>query len=308
MKCKKCQKDAIAFLRYANIKLCEEHFAEFYEKRVKKFCESRKLVNPGEKLLVAISGGKDSTACLHALARIFPGKNELVGFYINLGIGYEGYSDEGQRICEENCKKIGIDFHPFNLKKEYGFGVEDIRLKRRICSDCGRIKRYVTNKVAYDLGCDKAVLGHNLDDEIAFLLINMAAGSLLQMERTGPATETNRSLKLVGRIKPLYLCTEKDDMLYCESIGAKYYHSYCPYGQNITQHVFKQAMNHIEDSSACTKIRLMNSFLEKIKPLIPKQEVVVKACTRCGMPTTLDVCSFCKLVERQQGKTAENRE
>ena len=91
-KCDRCEKKSVIELLYGPHWLCKEHFLHFFEKRVKKTCRANKLVSPGEKILVAYSGGKDSAVTLYLINKIFGGRNEIQALLIDEGI--EGYRDK----------------------------------------------------------------------------------------------------------------------------------------------------------------------------------------------------------------------
>ena len=86
-RCKKCNKPAIYRVRYARLWLCPKHFVEFFERRVKKTIDDYKLIRGVKRVLVAVSGGKDSVAALYVLNKFKEIYGyELLGVTIDLGI------------------------------------------------------------------------------------------------------------------------------------------------------------------------------------------------------------------------------
>ena len=125
------------------------------------------LIGEGDRIAVAVSGGKDSYALLHileALRKRAPVKYELVA--INIDSGYPGYRAD---IIEEHLKEHGFTHH---MEKTNHYEV--IREKRRpdssYCSFCARLKRGVLYTLAQRFGCNKLALGHHLDDFVETLL------------------------------------------------------------------------------------------------------------------------------------------
>lgn len=150
-----------------------------------------------DKILVVISGGKDSMALWHILAS--EGYN-VTGMYINLGIGH--YSDKSQQVVESFAQKNGLELIVKDIKKEYGLDIYKLSklLKRSTCSICGSIKRYLFNKVAYDGGFSAVATGHNLDDEAATLLGNVLSWEEGYLARQSPVLESTHP-KLVKKSK-----------------------------------------------------------------------------------------------------------
>lgn len=298
-------------------KFCKEHFIKYYERKVEKVIKKIQLEN--KKILVAVSGGKDSMALAFLLNKF----SKQYGFNMRLlfiDLGIHEYSKKSKEVVERFAKKHSIKLNIINAKKEI-FSIDEVnelkeksikerrrekektrqiqkhpRLPKPICSYCGLIKRYLINKFAYENGFDYVAIGHNLDDELAFLFMNMTNQNLEQLLRTNIVTETNKKLKLVGRIKPLYFCSEKEDMVYCLIKSIKFYNGECPHATNSTQIAFKHLINNLEQEKPGFKLNFLSTFL-KLKQNLKqgqryKQEV--KQCKICGYATTLDVCAFCR--------------
>src|SRR5207253_829150 len=123
-----------------------------------------------DRVLVAISGGKDSLALWHALLRL---GYQADGMYIRLGIGE--YSERSQAKSEAFAAKHGLRLHQVDLAADHGFTIPQMRNQRegKPCAACGTVKRYHFNKVAVDLGYSVVATGHNLDDEAATLFGNV---------------------------------------------------------------------------------------------------------------------------------------
>ena len=107
MKCKKCGDKAVINMRQHNMGLCKDDFLQWLPEQTQKFIEKYKMFSPDEKILVAVSGGKDSLALWDILKIL---GYQADGLYIALGID-EGinYSAESQRLTEKfaNAHEIG---------------------------------------------------------------------------------------------------------------------------------------------------------------------------------------------------------
>jgi len=284
-------------LKYARLWVCKKHFVEYIQRKVRKTCEKYELLPEKGKLGVAISGGKDSLACLHLLNTLF--KHKLLAIHINLGIN--SYSGMCSQICTNFCKEMGIDLVTLELKKEYGFSAKDLkRIDRKVCSLCGVVKRYLINKVAHENGCKYIATGHNADDEASLIMMNFLSGNIEQMARLGPKTQSVEELRLVGRIKPLYRNLEFENKLYCDISGIQYVKMLCPVASisEQKQYQMKDLLNTLEKRMPEIKLRIITNFLKKIKPVLKQPKMEVKTCKLCGYPTITDVCKFCRIVDK----------
>jgi tRNA 2-thiocytidine biosynthesis protein TtcA len=161
------------------------------------------LIAEGDRIGVAVSGGKDSYAMLHmleTLRRRAPVRYELVA--INIDSGYPGYRVD---IIEEHLREHGFVYH-----MERTTHYEIIKEKRHpdssYCSFCARLKRGVLYSLAQQLGCNKLALGHHMDDFVETLLLNQFfVGSLKAM---APSMLADNGQTTV--IRPLVYVAEQD--------------------------------------------------------------------------------------------------
>lgn len=162
-----------------------------------------RLIEEGDRVLVAVSGGKDSYTLLHILAELkrrAPVKYELMA--VNIDSGYPGYRGD---IIEEHLQEHGFSYH---MEKTDHYGI--IKEKRRpgssYCSICARLKRGVLYTLARQFRCNKLALGHHLDDFIETLLLNQFfVGSLKAMAPGMLADDRQTTV-----IRPLVYVEERD--------------------------------------------------------------------------------------------------
>ncbi|MBO8161653.1 MAG: adenine nucleotide alpha hydrolase family protein [Thermosipho sp. (in: Bacteria)] len=294
MKCQLCKSEAI--LR--SPRLCETHFIEYFERKIGKFIDKYRLKN--KKLLVTISGGKDSVVISYVLSKLKEKYNlSLEYFFIRLGIPY--FTEKSEEIAKNVTDKIGYPLTIYDLKEKEGFVIPDIKYKP--CSYCGMIRRYILNRYAYENEFDYIVMGHNLDDEVFFIFNNLFGKNIPQIQRTGPLTETIKEKKLIGRIKPLYYLTEEEILLYAKLNNLPYIGCACPNSIESTQKKFKSNTVFTREQ----KLNLVYSILE-IKKYLPEEEIEIKFCEKCGYPTTSNVCKFCRTKEKtQKGELKQKR-
>ncbi|MDR7401432.1 MAG: ATP-binding protein [Armatimonadota bacterium] len=295
LRCDRCGEPAAVDVRRHRTTLCGPHFVEWFERQVQRAVTSERMFTPQDRVLVAVSGGKDSLALWDALLRL---GYQATGLHIHLGLG--GYSDASQRACEAFARARGAPLLVAHLPTVAGAGVEDLARAtgRAPCSACGLSKRYLFNKIALDQGFDVVATAHNLDDEAALLLGNLIAGQPDALARMAPVLEAGP--RLVRKVKPLYRIAERETAAYCVLRGIDYILEECPRSVGARQLLIKEALNLIEANAPGSKQALYWNFLEHVRPALERQRppVTLRACAHCGQPTTAEVCAFCRMTER----------
>ncbi len=285
-RCKICGRKAYVILNSPKITLCEKHFKEYFERRVESTMKRYKMMEDVSRLLVAVSGGKDALALVVALKNL---GYDFDCLHINLGIG--DYSEKSEKIARKQCEILNRNLHVVNLRSLVGKGIGEVRTGRKVCSYCGLTKRYMMNKFAWDMGYDALATGHNLDDESSFILSNIIHWNIDLLARQGPVLKEGK--KLVRKIKPLYEISEFMIEMYAKLSGIEYQIDTCPYSQGAKSSDYRRIINEIEKLSPGTKISFVRGFL-KNKGIFKAEEIQLKECKICGMPTTSDICSFCR--------------
>ena len=294
MKCKKCGRKAVIRLRAHNISLCKDDFLSFVLNRVRQTIKRYRLFHPGERILVAISGGKDSLAVFDILQRLgYP----VEGFHIDLGI--DGFSQRAREIAVRFLAERRASVHLYSLQEEVGASVPQIasQLRRPPCSLCGMMRRYIMNRFACENGFSALVTGHNLDDEGATLLGNLANWQIGYLARQSPLLPATHP-RLVKKVKPLILLSEREVLAYCLLRDIKYHEERCPHSKGATSLRHKEVLNLLEYYSPGSKIRFYQEFIKNqgIFPSLEPHEM--RECVVCGFPTTRDKCQFCTVLEK----------
>lgn len=169
---------------------------------LRKAIENYNMIEEGDKIAVALSGGKDSITLLmglKALQRFYPKHFDLIAISVNPGFDFFDSS-----FLEETCKKISVEFVQAESHiKEIVF---DIRKEKSPCSLCANLRRGILNSTAIEHGCNKLALGHNEDDVLETFFLNMLyAGNLSTF---APVSYMDRSK--VTLIRPLIYAPEKE--------------------------------------------------------------------------------------------------
>ncbi len=164
------------------------------------------MIEDGDRLMVCVSGGKDSYTMLHllrGLSKRAPVKFEIV--VVNIDQGHPGYPADRLR---KYMREEGYDFHMIE-EDTYSIVTEKIPEGKTFCSLCSRLRRGILYRVAKELGATKIALGHHRDDILQTLLLNLFfAGQLAAMPPKLMAKEGN----IV--IRPLAYAAEEDISAY----------------------------------------------------------------------------------------------
>jgi uncharacterized protein (TIGR00269 family) len=284
--------------------LCQDHYVEWVLNRTEETIRSFKMFSRGDKVLVAVSGGKDSLSLWDILLRL---GYEADGMYINLGIGGE-YS-----LKSQECAQTFADAHPqselivVDIKEIYGMSVPELARSRRkgrgrkVCSLCGLIKRHEMNRVASEREYDVIVTGHNLDDEAATLLGNILNWKVEYLEHQYPLLASTHP-GLARKARPLCKFYEREMAAYALIRGIQYIYEECPHAVGAKSILYKELLNRLEMEMPGTKQRLYLDFLRaKERGAIrfqPPPMGELHPCEICGQPTSAPgKCAFCRLWE-----------
>jgi uncharacterized protein (TIGR00269 family) len=299
VKCRRCSDQAVIEVRRHRAAFCRDCFLHHCVEQVRRTVDGQQMIHSGERVLVAVSGGKDSLAVWDILLDLGYAAD---GVYLGLGIGE--YSDSSAGYARAFAARRGARLIEVDLGTEVGFTIPLAaeRVHRSPCSACGLSKRHLLNRVAVDEGYDVLVTGHNLDDEAAVLLGNVLQWSMEYLARQQPVLP--ESPGFARRVKPLVALGERESAAYCVLKGIDYIVDECPMAVGNRHLRYKEALNAIEEQSPGAKATFFAGFLERVQPLLgdlaTEEKAKVGTCSRCGSPTTAEVCAFCRLQDRAQ--------
>jgi tRNA-5-methyluridine54 2-sulfurtransferase len=290
MRCASCRGPAVIEVRRHHSAFCGTCFVRSVRGQVERALRHYDMIVPADRVLVAVSGGKDSLTLWDILLDL---GYDATGLYLGLGIGdYSSRSGETTRAfaAERGAQLVEVD-----LERDYGFDVPTAGRKgsRSTCAVCGLSKRYVFNRAALEGGFDVVATGHNLDDEAATLLGNTLRWKTDFIARQSPALPAKDGM--VRKVKPLYRLSELETAAYAFLRGIEYVVEECPLVTGNTQLRYKEAMNAIERSSPGTKAQFFLGYLDRGARLFTAEDGAdLQACERCRQPTTGRFCAFCR--------------
>jgi len=295
VKCRKCGNSATIELRRHNAAFCVDDYLEFFRNQVREAIRKHRMFTRDERVLVAVSGGKDSLALWDVL---IDDGYDTTGLYLDLGIF--DYSVESKAKCEAFAARRGARLLVSRVADEVGGPVPVIKqvTRRPPCSGCGLSKRYLMNRVALDHGLPVVATGHNLDDEAATLFGSVMHWRTEALPRQSPALASTHP-KLVRRVKPLYRLSERETAAYAFLRRIDYIVEECPFAAGATSIAHKEVLNRMEDASPGAKHNFLFGFLDKARAAFERlEDVSLQECARCGQVTTSTVCAFCKLADQ----------
>lgn len=298
MKCRVCREPAVIDIRRHNSNFCAEHFLRLCRDQVAKAIKRFSMLEPGDRVLVAVSGGKDSLALWDLLVEL---GYEADGLYVGLGI--DGYSDVSGEYVHRFVEERGLRLVEVDLRADEGFDVPTAAAvtKRVPCSACGLSKRHLFDRAAREGGYDAVATGHNLDDEAAVLFGNLLKWQTDYLGRQRPVLPARNGFP--RKVKPLVRLTERETAAYCILRGIDYQVEECPMAAGNKHLGFKETLNDLELRSPNAKHDLYFGFLERGVDRFdsaqdPDGDVTLVLCAECGAPTTGEVCAFCRLAAR----------
>lgn len=169
--------------------------------KMRKAIEDYNMINEGDKIAVALSGGKDSIALLYALKNLqlfYQKKFEIMAITVNPG--FDGFDT---KLLERIASKVNVELTI--VQSDIKQIVFDIRKEKNPCSLCANLRRGILNSTAKEYGYNKIALGHNEDDVLETFLLNMIyAGNLSTF---APISYMDRSDMTL--IRPLIYTPEK---------------------------------------------------------------------------------------------------
>lgn len=300
IKCRLCREKPVITIHENRRTLCRKHFIEYFERKVRKTVRVYDFFKKGENVLVACSGGKDSTTALHLINKLAKERRADVSA-LAIDVSIPNYSKRNLENLRKFCRKEKIKLHETSFKEEFGYPISKIisLLKSKgidynACTLCGILRRYLLNKKAKELKADKLVTGHNLDDEAQSVLMNLFKSNMKVLSRLGPKSYSLKGF--VPRIKPLYFMTEQEIEKYSRLMKFPVLYRSCPYSSDAFRRSVMKMLDDFDRRYAGTKHSIVSSFLELLPLLRRGKKGRLGFCRMCGEPAANEVCKSCELV------------
>ncbi len=303
MRCRKCGEKAVINMRQHKLALCGAHFLEWVPGQVEHAITKYHMFTRHDRLLVAISGGKDSLSLWDILTRLGYAAD---GLYIGLGIdGGVDYSDNSLNYARSFAQEHNLLLHVKDVKAGYGVSIPELAIRThrgryKPCSVCGLTKRHIMNQLAREGNYDVLLTGHNLDDEAAILFGNTLSWVGSYLVRQGPVLQADRP-GLVRKVKPLCRMYEREMAAYAYLRPIPYIEDECPHAEGSTSIYHKELLNKLEADRPGAKLSFYLSFLQAkqsglFSATADERADLVHQCNECGQPTSAPgLCAFCRM-------------
>jgi len=310
-KCAHCKNVIIIQRRYSGENLCPDCFQKNIEQIIYKTISKYKMLKPKDRIVVALSGGKDSIALLYNLNNIQNRTHHsepLIALTINEGI--EEYRENSIKKAKEFCHKYDIEHKIISFKEKIGYTLDEIiNLKKNspdyqyACNYCAAIRRRLLNDVAKELGGTVLAMGHNLTDFAETYLMNILYKRLNIIANQYFFKEENKEISqyFIKKITPLIRIPEEEIFLYANIKKFDYYPSHCPYREK-DPIIRKRVLNFIQECKKYSpeiEFNLLNGFLELSETLYnQKVKENYNSCQLCGYPCgNGKICTYCSYLE-----------
>ena len=300
--CDKCSNQAAYTRKYSGQSLCSGCFSNSILRKTAKTISKYKMIQNGELVAVAVSGGKDSLALLYIMKQMSDAHNFRIKA-VTIDEGIAGYRDEALQIVRDFCGKIGVQYSVFSYGELFDMTLDealDVRDEKiSSCSICGTLRRRAMDHAASHIGADVIATGHNLDDVLQTFIINMLSGDTGKIGWMGPDTSSN----MPRRIKPFSEIYESEIVFYAFANNIPFQSEPCPHMNEGIRTEIRQFLNSLESDHSGIKNSMYQSILRvshAVKNDVQKRRTV---CKRCGSGCTGEICSACSVILSLKGKT-----
>lgn len=211
------------------------------------------MIEPGEKIAVGLSAGKDSLTLLCALAelrRFYPVPFELIAITVDMGFSGGVDFSPVQKLCEE----LNVPYHivPSEIYKI----IFEIRKEKNPCSLCAKMRRGALHRAAHDLGCTAVALGHHFDDAVETFMLNLFFEGRLGC--FSPVSYLSRTqIKL---IRPMLYLPEKDIRYFASKANLPVIKSPCPADGNTQREEMKKLLASLDRQHDGLRYRIFGAM------------------------------------------------
>jgi uncharacterized protein (TIGR00269 family) len=301
--CSKCDRDAIYLRRYTAERLCGVCLVDTTTDRARRTINRLKMLREDDRIVVGVSGGKDSAVLLDVLSRIeqaYPNA-ELIPVTIDEGI--RGYRDQALVTAQDLVKRLDLELVVKSFRDLFGMTLDqmagDESKENRVgaCSYCGVFRRKALNTVAQEMRGSVVATGHNMDDEAQTVIMNIMRGDGKRIGRMNRFRE-RAVAGFIPRVKPIMELTERDVVAYAHYRELPYHDIPCPYAREAYRNDLRRFLNDMEYKRPGTLTAILHSG-ETMSSAINSTEHSLEpnACIRCGDPSPSVVCKACEMLD-----------
>ena len=317
MDCNRCDEPAVMHAAYSGAHLCQGHFVESVETRVRRRVRRDDLVSGDatpeapQTWLIGLSGGKDSVVLTQILHETFAEDPRIELVCLTIHEGIEGYRDKSLEACLDLTDDLDIPHEVLEYDEEFGVRMDDVveddPENMAACAYCGVFRRDLLSGYATDIDADLLLTGHNLDDEAQTALMNFLEGDVAQIAKhfdasLGPLSERRESEHFVPRAKPLRDVPEKEVALYAHLRDLPAHITECPHSSEAYRGEIQQLLYGLEENHPGTRHSILAGYEELAGIVAERYDdsedgAELRSCRECGSTTTREICRKCALLE-----------
>ena len=260
------------------------------------------MLRYGDRVGVAVSGGKDSTSLLYVLSKIMKGHGSEL-FALTIDEGIQGYREEAVRNAEKLAHDLSVPLLVSSYKEFFGFSLDEALkerdergVKTTSCAVCGPLRRRSIDLAAEKLGVNVVATAHNLDDVLQTFYINLYAGDTERIAWLDPQFRAMTSEFKLRRIKPMIEIYEQELAFFAYLNNLPFQSESCPYMNEGIRTEIRLHLNDLEQKHPGIKYSTLKTVLEISAGLEvdDAKKKKVQRCESCGSVSTGPICSVCQ--------------
>ncbi|MDG7022739.1 MAG: TIGR00269 family protein [Nitrososphaerota archaeon] len=302
MDCSRCRAHPAYYTRrYSGESLCPGCFVGSVVEKVGRTVADHRMLRRGQRVGVAVSGGKDSLSLLKVLHDL--GGYDLVALTVDEGV--EGYRDEAIEHVKTVCGGLGVDLVLVSYRELFGFSLDqalDWEDEREVssCSMCGVFRRREIDEAAARAKVDVVATAHNLDDHVQTFMMNLLHGDVDRLAWLDPSGGGDGIP--VRRVKPFTEVYEEEVALYALLSKIPFQGTSCPYMHEGLRSEVRDYLNELEARHPGVKNVLLSSALKVTSRMSsavrddPAGKGAVP-CEKCGKPSSRGLCGVCRMTQ-----------
>jgi cytoplasmic tRNA 2-thiolation protein 1 len=295
--CSSCGGKPFYTRRYSGETLCVSCFKDSIEDKARRTISKYRMIGTGEKVAVAVSGGKDSLSLLKVVSDIYgPRRNPIVAISIDEGVA--GYRDEALDHARSLTGELGLEHIVLSYKELFGFTLDealDWKDERDVssCSFCGVFRRRAIDEAAVRANASVVATAHNLDDYIQTFMMNLMHGDVARLAWLDPSYSDDTFP--VRRVKPFMEIYEEEVALFAYQTGLPFQSVSCPYMHEGLRSEVRDYLNTMEAGHPGMKNVLLRSSLDVISHYARTSDKKSVPCSSCGKPSSNGLCNVCRM-------------
>jgi len=296
--CDRCNAKSAYHRFYSGESLCAKCFSRSLQEKVAKTISKYSMIKHGDRVAVAVSGGKDSLSLLHIMNMLCGSHGSSV-CAVTIDEGIDGYREESLDIVHKFASQLNVEHKILSYKELYGVSLEDglqLRKNRKMssCAVCGTFRRRAIDIAAESVGANVIATAHNLDDVLQTFMINILAGDVERIGWTYP--EPVGYADGLRKIKPFTEIYEHEIAFYALVNEIPFQGEECPHMNEGIRTEIREFLNKLEKEHAGIKYNAYNTMVKVAKRVKDSANNEHSKCVLCGRDSTNDICSVCSMM------------